>query len=109
MRTNETATTGRDVETIAEFVFGDSRYHNPYKTEDIEIYAKELARMNLIDLQNEAIAKNIKPSGGRSAIIAKLKKEFTKKNRQISLKHRKPSNARDPEKVKEVERLAPKF
>ena len=49
---------------------------NPFKTTDENKFAEDLASMNLTDLQSLAVSAGVFPSGNKTTLKNKLKKEF---------------------------------
>lgn len=47
-----------------------------YRTNSHEVYSRDLASMNLLQLQDEAFERGIMPSGSREAIIDRLERKF---------------------------------
>jgi hypothetical protein len=51
---------------------------NPFKIKTREEFDRKIAAMNLIDMQGMAVAVGIFPSGNKTTLRKKLKKEFTR-------------------------------
>lgn len=52
--------------------------HSPFKIKTQEEFERKMASMNLIDMQSMAVAAGIFPSGNKTTLRKKLKKEFEK-------------------------------
>jgi len=50
--------------------------HSPFKIKTQEEFERTMASMNLIDMQSMAVAAGIFPSGNKTTLRKKLKKEF---------------------------------
>jgi hypothetical protein len=50
--------------------------HSPFKIKTQEEFERTMASMNLIDMQGMAVAAGIFPSGNKTTLRKKLKKEF---------------------------------
>jgi len=55
--------------------------HSPFKIKTKEEFERKMAAMNLIDMQSMAVAAGIFPSGNKSILRKKLRKEFEKYER----------------------------
>jgi len=61
-----------------------TREINPFGTTDLQQFEENLSSMNLNDMQRLAVQAGVMPSGNRTAIKNKLKKEFKKYSQSIS-------------------------
>lgn len=77
-----------------------------YKTHDVEEYEKQLFAMNLSDLQRHALEVHLKPNSERRLLIAKLVKEFKRKNSSFIGPHQSERAAASNRMTKEDRRKA---
>jgi len=62
-----------------EDILNPSVGKNPFKTSDEEDFSKQLGDMTLPDMQSLAVELGVFPSGNKTTLKNKLKKEFNKK------------------------------
>jgi hypothetical protein len=94
--------TGKSGHKPSTFDFLRARRESEYPTEDIDVYAEALSKMNLGDLQTHAMDKGIKPCPDRRKLESNLINQF----KVIMAKRRANKRTRkmSPEELERLER-----